>query len=121
MKRNVLFLISAIIGTLYLAYIIYYFFSANTGAADSTEALGAGIATALVLPHMILLLLAVIFNWLGWARSIKWAALVGAILYSVAALLFLLYAVFVLVEIVLSFVGYAKLRKQTAPALQQQQ
>lgn len=110
MKKSKCLLVSAIFGTLYLVYLVYYFMSNISSSGDSYEALGAGIATAIVLPHMLTLALAVIFNWVGWAKNLRWAALTGGILYSVSAVLMLIYLLFEIVQIVLSFVGFAKLK-----------
>ncbi len=48
---------------------------------------------------------------LGWALSSRGFALTGAILYAVAAVLFPLYAMFVLIQMILSFIGFAILKK----------
>ena len=40
-------------------------------------------------------------------------ALVGAILYAVAMVLFIPYFMFVIVQMILSFVGFANLKKDT--------
>lgn len=114
MKKNKLLLASAILGTAYLFYIVYYFFNSVMTASDPLEAIGAGIATALVAPHMFILLLAVIFNWIGAAT---WSALTGAILYCVSAFLFLIYTPFLVLQIIFSFVGFAKVRKQKMAAV----
>lgn len=114
MKKSKLLLASAILGTAYLAYIVYYFFSNVAAAPDTAEAIGAGIATALVAPHMFILMIAVIFNWIGWAAKATWGALVGGILYCVAAFFFLLYTPFVLLQIIFSFVAFAKMKKAKA-------
>lgn len=108
-KHSKLLLISAIIGTLYAIYLIVYF-STGISSNDSAEAVGAVIATALVIPHMILVILAAIFNWVAYGTNKRGLALTGGILYSVAGVLFLLYILFVVPSIVLSFVGYAKLK-----------
>ena len=109
-KRSILLLISAIIGTLYALYIIIYF-SSSLNSNDASEAVGAAIATALVMPHMILVVLAVIFNWVGYGTNKRGLALTGGILYSVAGVVFLMYIFFVIPSLVLSFVGYAKLKQ----------
>jgi len=109
-KRSKLLLISAIIGTLYALYIIIYF-SSSLNSNDASEAVGAAIATALVMPHMILVVLAVIFNWVGYGTNKRGLALTGGILYSVAGVVFLMYIFFVIPSLVLSFVGYAKLKQ----------
>lgn len=113
MKKSKCLLISAILGTLYLAYIIYYFINGVTSTSGS-EQIGAGIATALVAPHMFLLAIAVLFNWIGWAARVRWAALTGGILYCVSGFTFLLYVFFEIPSIVLSFVGFAKMKNAKA-------
>ncbi len=111
MKRSVALLISAIIGLIYGIYIISYFVDINASSSSTSDIIGSGIATALVLPHMIFVLIAVIFNIISWAINSRPFALTAGILYSVSALLFILYALFVVPSIVLSFVGFAKLKK----------
>lgn len=104
-------LISLIVGALYAAYLIVHFGGAIGGAGSDGEAAAGVIATALVMPHMILVVLAVIFNALGYFKCKRGFALTGGILYAVAAVVFLLYAPFLIIQIVCSFVGYSKLRK----------
>lgn len=104
-------LVSGILGLLYSIYIVYYFANGITGSKGGTELAGAAIATALVTPHMILVILAVIFNWVGYFTNIRGLALAGAILYAVGGVIFILYFVFVIPSMILSFVGFAKLKK----------
>ena len=104
-------MISWIIGSAYAVYLLSYFGVAIGGSADTAEAVGASIA-ALVTSHIICVCLAVIFN-------ILWAALCGGILYSVALVLFLPYFLFVVAEIVLSFSGFTKMKKNPTPASSQ--
>lgn len=110
-KRSTALLISAIIGCLYGVYLISYFSGTMFGAEDGAEAVGGALATALVTPHMICVILAAIFNVVGWFSNKKGFALTGAILYCVGAVIFLLYAMFLLPSIILSFVGLARLGK----------
>jgi hypothetical protein len=107
-------LVGAVLGSLYAIYVVYYFFSNTASQTDAAAAIGAGIATALVMPHMFLTILAVIFNWIGWGLGLRWSALVAGILYAVAAVAFILYAPFVLLQMVLAFVGFANLKKLNA-------
>ena len=101
---------SAVIGSLYMFYIMSYFFN-GVGSTEGVEQVGTAIATALVLPHMMLLVLAVIFNWVGFFQNKKWAAITCGILYSVSGVVFLLYIVFEIPMIILSFVGIGKINK----------
>jgi hypothetical protein len=112
MKRSIVLLISAIIGWVYGMFITISFFTgAIVNSSPGVEALAGGIAAVLVLPHMICVLIALIFNILGWAVNKREFALTAGILYSASAAMFILFAVFVVPSIVLSFVGYAKLKK----------
>lgn len=109
-KKSILLLISAILGVMYAVYIVSHFAGATFGARGAAEAIGVGIATILVMPHMICAVLAALFNVLGWAMNSRGFSLTGAILYAVAAVLFPMYAIFVLIQMILSFVGFAKLK-----------
>lgn len=100
----------ALLATIYVIYLISYFGSAM-GDMKSGEEIGGAIATALVTPHMIVVGIGAIFSWLGFFLRKSWAALVGAILYCVGALLFMLYAMFCIPLVILGFVGYSKQKK----------
>lgn len=120
-KRSVCLLISAILGVLYAIYLVSYFTGAAGSAGDTTTTVGVGLAAALVMPHMVSTALAAIFNILGWVMNHRGFALTGAILYTVALALFPMYFMFVIVQAVLSYVGFARLKKiiaaNAAPAL----
>jgi len=110
MKKSKLLLVSWILSVAYLVYLIAYF----TGAIGSTtdvEQAGAAIAFVLVMPHAFILFLGLIFNVLGWAMNKRGFALTGAILYSVSMFLFIPYFFFVVIQTVLSYVAYAKMKK----------
>ncbi len=110
MKKNKLLLISGILSILYLLYIIYYI---STFKADSSaEAVGAGLAVVIIMPHLIVVGIATIFNWVAYGLNKRGFALTGAILYSVSIVLMPIYIFFVIIQTVLSYVAYAKMRKQ---------
>ena len=111
MKKSKVLLVSAVLGVLYSVFLISYFVGINTNPQGGAEAIGAGIATALVLPHMGLVTLATIFNIVAWAMTSKAFAITTGVLYSVGAVVFLLYAVFVIPMIILSFVGVSRVGK----------
>lgn len=112
-KLNICLTISLVIGVAYAIYLVTYFTGANVSAAGngSAQAAGAALATALVMPHAICVFCAVLFNALGLFLRKSGFALVGAILYAVSMVLFFPYFFFVIVEMILSFVGFAQLRK----------
>lgn len=110
-KKSVLALISLILAWLYAIYLISHFSGAVT-TTEGAEQAGAALATALVTPHIVCVFIGAIFNTLGYFMNRHSFVLVGAILYSVAIALFPLYAFFILVQMVLSYVAFAKMKKQ---------
>lgn len=109
-KKSILLLISAILGVLYAVYIVSYFASNTVNQTDAAASVGAGLAAAIVTPHMVCAALAAIFNVLGWAMNKRGFALTGAILYAVALALFPVYFMFVIIQMLLSFVGFARMK-----------
>lgn len=111
--KNVLLLIALILGAAYLLYSLVYW-SGAVGSSNGTQAAAASIATAIVMPHLVCTLVAVIFNALGLFMNKPAFALVAGILYAVALVLFLAYFMFVIAEMVLCFVAYGQMKKQEA-------
>ena len=110
-SKSVLLLVSAVLGVVYAVYIVSYLIGANSADMTSAEAIGAGIGTMLLIPHALCACLAALFNVIGWSMGKRGFALAGGILYAVAILCMPLYALFTIVQCVLSFVGYARMRK----------
>ena len=110
-KLSKLLLVSLIIGVAYLVYSIVYWTGTAGSGLDDAEQIGTGIATALVMPHLICTALAVLFNALGLFMKKRGFALTGAILYTVALVLFPMYFMFVIIEMILSYIGFAKMKK----------
>lgn len=111
-------LISMFIGIAYILYSAAYWSSLNS-APDAFSQIGSGIATMLVLPHLVFAAIAVLFNVLGFCLKNRWLALTSAILYTVSLVLFPMYFMFVVAEVVLSFVAFATMcnRKISNPKL----
>lgn len=110
-KLNKCLLISFILGVLYAIYIIVYFTSCMTSSKNE-ELIEAMIATRIVMPHMKCTILATVFNGLGLFLKNCWLTLVGAICYILAILMFPMYFFFVTIQGILSFVGFAQLKKE---------
>lgn len=110
-KLSKCLLISLIIGAIYLIYSAFYWTGTSGSGATTAEQVGSGIATVLVMPHLVFTVLAVIFNALGLFMKKRGFALTGAILYTVALVLFPVYFMFVIVEMILSYIGFAKMKK----------
>ncbi len=110
-SRSKVLFVSAILGILYSLYIISYFLGVNSNATGASEAVGSAIATTLVLPHLILVVLATIFNILAFFMNSKGFAITCGVLYAIAGAAFLLYIMFVIPMIILSFIGVTKVSK----------
>ena len=116
-KFSVLLFISMVIGVLYLWYSAEYWGGVNGGDTSSTSALGGALATAIVTPHLTATGIAVFFNALGFFFKSRSFALVAAILYTVALVLFPTYFMFVVVEMILCYIAYARMKQnETASA-----
>lgn len=109
-NRSRILFTSSIIATAYIIYLIVYFYN-GMQSNDSAEAIGGAIATVLVTPHILMIGLGTIFGWLGFFLRKSGFALVSAILFSVGALIFLMYAPICIPIIVLGFIGYANQKK----------
>lgn len=116
-KKSIALILSAIIGVGYALYITTYFGGSIFKSDNAMAAAGISIAAALVTPHMLCAVIAAIFNVIACFNNKSAFALTGAILYCCAAIVFLFYALFVVPSIILSFVGYARLKKLKKAAL----
>lgn len=110
-KRSALLLIAGVLGILYLLYSVSYWTSVNDGSGTA-EAIGAGIATAIVFPHLICAGVAVISNVLAFFMRHRAFALVAGILYSVAMILFPLYFMFTVIQAILCYIAFARMKKE---------
>lgn len=112
-KGTILALLAAVLGAAYLVYIVKYFYGGflNTGN-DSAEALGAGIASMLVTPHIACVGCAVIFNVLGlFIKKLPGFLLTAGILYLVGGVVFIMYFLFVVLQAVFCFIAFARRKK----------
>lgn len=111
-KYNMFLLISFILGIIYILYISWYLLSSSGTGTNDAENVGIGIAIVLAIPHLICTFIAVLFNGLGLFMNKRGFALTGAILYTVSCVLMPVWFMFVIVQAVLSYIGFAKLPKK---------
>jgi len=71
---------------------------------------GAGLAMMLVFPHLLLTVFGFIFNLLAYFMRHRGFTLVSAIIYAVAILVFMPYFMFLMIQMILMFVAFAKLK-----------
>ena len=119
MKKSELLLAAGIIGTLHLIYLIFsliflIFFSFKD-FYDFYDLFDGGTESVLLIWSLILsivrVMIAVIFNWLGWAFKARWGALVAGIMYAVSIGIFsfgILRLSGVLLAMIFCFVVFAK-------------
>ena len=112
-KGRVLLLISLIIGLMYACYAVSYFGGLITNSTSDSDVLASGVATALVMPHMVMVGIGIIFNALALIMHNRPFALVAAIMYTVALAVFPIYFMFVIVEMILCYIAFARMKKQT--------
>lgn len=93
-----------------MIYLIGYC-SSTASSSEGAEAIGVAIGIAMIMPHAVVAGIAVIFNWVGFALSARWGALTAGILYAVSMLLMPIYFMFVVIEMILCFIGFAKMKK----------
>lgn len=111
-KLSKFLFISFILDIIYLIYSASYWSGVAGSGASAAEQVGSGLATAIVMPHLVFTALAVIFNGLGLFMKKRGFALTGAILYTVALVLFPIYFMFVIIQMILSYIGFAKMKKE---------
>ena len=107
MKKNNLLLISWTLTVVYFIFVIASLNKIGSSSKDTASAIAFGLMGIMIFPHMILVLIGGLFNILGWALNKKGFALTGAILYSVAMLFMIPLFYFLVIQTVLSYVGYA--------------
>lgn len=107
---------ATLIACAYGIYAFTYWAGTNATAEGDAEAVGSAIATVLVLPHLLVTWIAIIFGLFGFLTRKTSFQLTAAILYAVAAVLFILYAMFLVPSIVLGFIGYSVQKKLNKPA-----
>ena len=110
-KRSAALLIGAILGTICVLY-VYSYMSKTTGSiSGDAYSLGVSIGLAIATPSVVCAAIATVFAWIGWATCTRGFALTSGILYAVAMVLLFAWAMFWVVEMILCFVGYSKLKK----------
>ena len=92
-----------------IAVLIYYVF--HFGNFISKEEVAGAIAIMLVLPHVLLVVIALLFNVLGRTMNSPGFALTSGILYLVSIVFMPIYFIFVIAQSVLCFVAYGRMKK----------
>lgn len=109
-KGKVCCAFGSVLTVLYAFYIVSYF------GSNALDDIGTFLASIIVAPHMVCVVIAAIFSLVGLLAYKRWAVLTAAILMAVAAALFPRYAMFVIVQSLLLFIAYARMLTPKKPA-----
>lgn len=110
-NRSKLSFFAVVLAGAYAIYLITYMGQANAETTSDAEAVGAGLATLLVLPSLLVLLVGVLLGIIGFFNRSAGLHLTAAIIYAAAGLFFILYAAFLIPSIVLGFIGWSQQKK----------
>lgn len=113
-KRSLCLLIAFFLSVVYFLYLLVCLTDGLSPNIDEWEALGWMLGASLMLPHIICLMIATLFDLIGWAARSRSCALVSAVLYIVSMAMMPLYFMFVVVQMVLSFVGFALMKQNNS-------
>lgn len=113
-RRSRLLLAACVIATLALIYTVWYMIS-TTGSAlrtdDAFQGLGAVIAVGLATPFAVVSGIATIFAWVGYGTQRRGFVLAAGILFSVAIVLMFVWFFMDIVQMILCYVSYARMKK----------
>jgi hypothetical protein len=108
-KVSITLVFATILASIYLIYLISSF---NNILSENENPSGfLMILMALVKPHLYLTIIAVMLAWIAVFTRLPTFALISTLLYLLAAIMFLLYAIFLLPSIILGFIGYINQKK----------
>ena len=103
MKGRVTGFLAMALTVLYALYIYSYF------SGVGMDSIGGYIASQIVMPHMVCVVIAAIFVCIGFFGKKRWAMLTAGILLAVSAVLMMSYAPMVIAQAVLCFISYARM------------
>lgn len=110
-RRSPLILISSGLGTLYALLILVYLLDAPSSALYTDFGLGTGLAMVFAVPHALTAVIGGILGLIGFFRQSTQQVKASAILFSVAAAVYLVWAIFLVPSIVLAFMGLSAQKK----------
>lgn len=111
-KRSKVLFVANALGAVYAMYLMTHFFG-SVSSTEGAEQIGAGLATMIIMPHLVLVVLSALFGLLGFFMRKDGFNLTSGILYCVATALFPPYFMFTVPLIVLAFVGYSRQKQIT--------
>lgn len=107
LKKTRNLLIAAIVITI----LVWVYYISHFSKAILQDEVAGSIASLLVLPHGITVIVALLFNVLGLTMKSKGFILTSGILYLVSIIFMPIYFMFVLIQAVLCFIAYGQQKK----------
>ena len=117
-RRSRLLLAACVIGTLSLILTVYYMISVTGNALktdDAIQGLGTVLAMGLATPFAVAGGIATVFAWIGYGTLRRGFVLTAAILYSIAIVLLFVWFYLVIVQMILCYVSYARMKRMGKP------
>jgi hypothetical protein len=102
-------LTASLLTVAYAVYIILHFFQTGAISFASLESFAGYVSTLIVTPHILCVSIASVFGFVGVFEYKRWAILASGILMVSAAVLFLTYAPFVVIQAAIFFISYARM------------
>ena len=109
-NRSKTLIISMVLGVAYSIYLMSYFYDVTINGSGM-DFIAGGIASAIVLPHMLATIAGAVFSVVAVIINKRWSAMVAFIMYYVASLLFIMYAIFTLPIAIIATIGYVRMKK----------
>lgn len=112
-KRSVWLLVAGILSTIYVLYLFVYYGNL-VSSTDGVEHEAAVTLAVFIAPHMILIAIGAVFNWFSFVTNVRALAFSSGVLYiigCIVGILFLPSNLFIVPSIILSFVGFVKLKE----------
>ena len=112
-QKSTLLFCASFIATICIIYLISYMANtaSNAHSMNSAQFLGTSIGIAMASPSIIVSGIGTLFSWLGFFGNKKSFALVAGILFAVSMLLMIPWFMFNVVQMILCFIAYAKMKK----------
>lgn len=104
-------LASTILISLYAIYLMVYFYGGVANSNSDSDAAVGVIATALVTPHMILIVLGAVFSIVALFANKNWAAITSCVLVFVSTLLMPIYFMFTIPLGIIGIIAIVCLQK----------
>lgn len=114
-KKNLYLAVTWIFGLIYTLYLLVHFTGSYLFAKDSIAQIGSMLATLIVLPHILCVLVGTIFALIAWLQNKPAFALTSFILFSVAIICYLPRFYYPLIPVAASLLGYISLTRPLNP------